>query len=95
MRVRRRSGLRPAAGAEGNRPGDAVEFNADALRRRLITTNITTARSFMREGGTVEEYQASIAMYFERYTLTGNLIDLSKAVLKAVSLRTWTVEQPS
>lgn len=67
-------------------------FSPDAMRRLLATTQVTSAESYLERGNTVEDYRASIYLYMDRFTKTGDLTTLAKGVLKAVSLHDYLLE---
>ena len=68
-------------------PAGTASFSPEALRRVLATTEVTGAAHFVERGRTVEDYRASIYVYFGRFLAGGDLHDLAKAILKTISLR--------
>lgn len=65
----------------------APGFDADALRNLLKSTRVTPVVAYLARGRTLEDFRGALWMYLDRYTRTGDLAALAKAILKAESLR--------
>jgi hypothetical protein len=74
-------------------PAGVTSFSPEALRRVLATTQVTSAAHYLVGDRTLRDYRASIYLYFDRYLTHGDLHDLAKAIMKAVSLREYQQAQ--